>query len=228
VEIHLFTVKSGLYTALDSFFDAFSSALLIVAVDFSRILVLNYILPGHQYVQSGRYQLTLDDLTSPSDRFSELNHQGPYIFVRPQILMSRGVSDCEIRCYDPAIIPMMALLQPSRFIVFLVKEQFDHIRSTAPVQFSSVFNFHQRPAFSSRYDRDHVCLLDRSSGYLDHLPFHDMRDLNEDVADKIRQSAEIPPCPHCGALGCPTSGIAQRAMKEAAPHARGVSKARQL
>jgi hypothetical protein len=35
---------------------------------------------------------------------------------------------------------------------------------------------------------------------------------------------------HCGdesiLIGCPTSGVAQRAMKEAAPHARCVSKAR--
>jgi hypothetical protein len=29
-------------------------------------------------------------------------------------------------------------------------------------------------------------------------------------------------------IGCPTSDVAQRAMREAAPHARGVSKARQL
>jgi hypothetical protein len=29
-------------------------------------------------------------------------------------------------------------------------------------------------------------------------------------------------------IGCPTSGVAQRAMREAAPHARGVSKAREL
>jgi hypothetical protein len=29
-------------------------------------------------------------------------------------------------------------------------------------------------------------------------------------------------------IGCPTSGVVQRAMREAAPHARGVSKARQL
>jgi hypothetical protein len=29
-------------------------------------------------------------------------------------------------------------------------------------------------------------------------------------------------------IGCPTSGITQRAMREAAPHARGVGKARQL
>jgi hypothetical protein len=35
VEIRLFTVKSGLYAALESFIDALSSALLIVAVDFS-------------------------------------------------------------------------------------------------------------------------------------------------------------------------------------------------
>jgi hypothetical protein len=30
---------------------------------------------------------------------------------------------------------------------------------------------------------------------LDHLPFPDVRDFNEDIADKIRQWAEIPPCP---------------------------------
>jgi hypothetical protein len=120
--------------------------------------------------------------------------------VRPQILMSRDVSDCEILCYDPAAIPMMAVLQPSRVIFFLLIKQIEHIRSTVLVQFSSVFNFHQRPAFPFRYDCNHICLLDRSSGYLDHLPFPEMRDFNEDIADKIRQWAEIPPCPHCGAV----------------------------
>jgi hypothetical protein len=29
-------------------------------------------------------------------------------------------------------------------------------------------------------------------------------------------------------IGCPTSGVAQRAMRETAPHTRGVNKARQL
>jgi hypothetical protein len=38
VEIRVFTVKSRLYTALDSFINVLSSALLISAVDFSRIL----------------------------------------------------------------------------------------------------------------------------------------------------------------------------------------------
>jgi hypothetical protein len=32
----------------------------------------------------------------------------------------------------------------------------------------------------------------------------------------------------CYYIGCPTSDVAQRAMREAAPHARGVSKVRQL
>jgi hypothetical protein len=95
VEIRLFTVKSGLYAELNSFVDALSSTLFIVAVDFSRIWALNRILPGHQYVQSGRYRLTLEDVTRPSHRFSELHHQVPYIFVRPQMLMSRDISDCE-------------------------------------------------------------------------------------------------------------------------------------
>jgi hypothetical protein len=120
--------------------------------------------------------------------------------VRPQILMLRDASDCEILCYDRAVIPMMALFQPSPFIFFLLKKQFDRIRSTMPVQFSPVCNFHQHPAFPSRYDRDHVCLLDRSSEHLDHLPFPDMTDFNEDIADKIRQWVEIPPCSHCGAV----------------------------
>jgi hypothetical protein len=88
----------------------------------------------------------------------------------------------------------------SQVVLFLLKKQFDRIRSTLPVQFSSVFNFHQQPAFPSRYDRHHVCRLDRSSWHLDHLPFADMRDFNEDIADKIRQWAEIPPRPHCAVV----------------------------
>jgi hypothetical protein len=48
---------------------------------------------------------------------------------------AKDVSDCEILCYDPAVILMMALLQPSRFIFFLLKKQFDRIRSKVPVQF---------------------------------------------------------------------------------------------
>jgi hypothetical protein len=82
VEISLSTVKSGLYAAAESFVDALSSALFIVAVDFSRISALNCILPGHQYIQSGRYWLTLEDLTCPSHRFSELHYQAPYMFVQ--------------------------------------------------------------------------------------------------------------------------------------------------
>jgi hypothetical protein len=74
VEIHLFTVKRGLYAAFDSFIDALSSVLLIAAVDFSRISALNRALLGHRYVQSGRYWLTLEDLTCPSHWFSELHH----------------------------------------------------------------------------------------------------------------------------------------------------------
>jgi hypothetical protein len=141
VEIRLFTVKSGLYAALDSFVDALSSTLLILAVDFSWISALNPILSGHQHVQSRRYRLTLEDLTYPSHRFSEFYHQTQYMFVCPHILMSKDVSDCEVLCYERALIPMMALLQPSRFIFFLLKKQFDRIRSTVPVQLSSVSIF---------------------------------------------------------------------------------------
>jgi hypothetical protein len=68
-----------------------------------------------------------------------------------------------------------------------IKEAVWCIRSTVSVQFSSVFNFPQRPAFPSRYDRDRVCLLDRLSEYLDDLSFPDMRDFNEQIVPKSRQ-----------------------------------------
>jgi hypothetical protein len=184
VEIRLVTVKSGLYAAIDSLVNVLFSTFLVVAVDFSRISVLNRILPGHQYVQSGRYQLTLEDLTCPSHQFSELHHQALYVFARPQILMSRHVSDCEIFCYEPDVILMMALLQLSCFIFFLLKKQFDRIRSTVPVQFSSFFNSPQHPAFPSRYDRDRVYLMDRSSWYYNYLPFPDMKNLMKALQTK--------------------------------------------
>jgi hypothetical protein len=57
-------------------------------------------------------------LTCFSHQFSELHHQTPYMFVRPHILMPRDVSDCEILCYNLVVISMMALLEPSRFILF--------------------------------------------------------------------------------------------------------------
>jgi hypothetical protein len=57
-------------------------------------------------------------LNLSSHWFSEFHHQAPHMFVRPQILMSRDVFDCDILRYDPAVILMMDLLQPSRFLVF--------------------------------------------------------------------------------------------------------------
>jgi hypothetical protein len=56
----------------DSFADVLSSTVLIIAVDFSRISALNHILPGHQFVQSGRYRLTLEDFTCPATSFLNL------------------------------------------------------------------------------------------------------------------------------------------------------------
>jgi hypothetical protein len=62
-----------------------------------------------------------------------------YDYLR--LVSATDVSDCEILCYDPAVIPMMALLHPSRFFLFLLMKQFDSHRATVPVQFSPVFLF---------------------------------------------------------------------------------------
>jgi hypothetical protein len=50
------------------------------------------------------------------------------------------------------------------------------------------------------------------------------------VTPKIKKNhiSGMPYQPHSLDIGCPTSGVAQRAMREVASHARGVSKAGQL
>jgi hypothetical protein len=68
------------------------------------------IIPGHQYAQQGRHQLTLAGLICPSHRFFEVHYQAPDMFVRPEILMSRDVSDFQILCYESAISPTTAPL----------------------------------------------------------------------------------------------------------------------
>jgi hypothetical protein len=54
--------------------------------------------------------------------------------------MARDVSNCEILCYDPVVIPMMALLQPRRY--FLTKEAvWSHlVNGASPVFFSFQFS----------------------------------------------------------------------------------------
>jgi hypothetical protein len=111
--------------------------------------------------------------------------------------MSWNVSVCQTLSCDPAGIPILALLQPRYFIFFSLKNQFDRIRSTVLVQFFSVFIFQQLPAFRSFYDRDHLCLLDQSAGHLNHLPFPDMREFDQEIANEIPDWVELPPCPHC-------------------------------
>jgi hypothetical protein len=45
---------------------------------------------------------------------------------------------------------------------------------------------------------------------------------------KVTQKRNPVLCNTTRSIECPTSGVAQRTMREAAPHARGVTKARQL
>jgi hypothetical protein len=92
-----------------------------------------------------------------------------------------------VLCCEPPLIPTIARLQPKIFIFLLLKEQFDRIRSTVPVQFFSAFNFQQVSAFPSRYDREQFYLLDQLAGRLGHLPFPDMKEFDQKVAGEIRQ-----------------------------------------
>jgi hypothetical protein len=77
--------------------------------------------------------------------------------------------------------------------------QSDHIQPTASIQFCSVFNYQQLPAFPSFYASNHLCLLDQSAGHLGHLPFPDIRESDQQIADKFSDRVELPRCLHCGA-----------------------------
>jgi hypothetical protein len=127
--------------------------------------------------------------------------------------MSWDVSESQILCYDLSPIPILAPLQPTRFILLLLKKRFNRIQPTVPVRFFSIFIFQRLPAVLSSYDRDHFSLLGQSAGHLGHLPFPDMSELDQQIADEIRDWAEPPPCPHCGAAlrrGMPHKFCCQR------------------
>jgi hypothetical protein len=149
VEARSFTVKKGLYSSTAAFIDARSWPLLIMASSPFRTPGLRCILLGHEYVQHGIYRLTSTDLICPAHFSSELHHPAPYMFVPPDIPMSLHVSDCQILCCQPSLIPTRATLQPKVFTFFLLKKQFDRIPSTARSNSFHILAFKsQRPSRS--------------------------------------------------------------------------------
>jgi hypothetical protein len=185
VEIWLFTVRSDIYSSLGALLDQLSSPLLIAPIDASRISELNRIVRGHQYRQYGRSRSTLADLTNPSYRFSDAHHPAPYMFVHPDVPISWDVSECQVLCYEPPLIPTIATLRRRVFTFLLLKEQFDRIGSTVRVQFFAAFNSQQFSAFPSRYDRKQLYLLDHLARRLGDLPFPDMRTLVSKLPTKF-------------------------------------------
>jgi hypothetical protein len=73
------------------------------------------------------------------------------------------------------------------------------VQSKVPVQFWSAFNFEQYPSFPSNYPDD-FSILSKSFKGLGHFPFRNMKDLDPDVAERIREWGECPPYTHCGAI----------------------------
>jgi hypothetical protein len=57
------------------------------------------------------------------------------------------------------------------------------------------------------------------------LDFADLLNFEPSFGGRPTRCADHPRIEH---IGCPTSGVTQRAMRAVAPHARGVSKARQF
>jgi hypothetical protein len=97
-----------------------------------------------------------------------------------------NVSECQILCYDPTIIPDPALLQPKLFTFFLSKDQFPRVQSKIPAAFKPAFTFEQHPGSPSQYDHNEFCLLDQSPEILAHFPFPEMREFKYDLAQTRR------------------------------------------
>jgi hypothetical protein len=89
--------------------------------------------------------------------------------------------------YNPLLIPGIATLEPKLFVFFLLKTQFDRIRSTVPVQNFSAFNFQHDPAFPDQGDPDDFCRLNDSLKGMAHFPFPSMREFDAEIAERIRK-----------------------------------------
>jgi hypothetical protein len=164
VEIRLFSVKRGLYALLDLSIDASSSLIIIAATEVYQIAELNRIVPGHKSAHARRHRLTLAGLTCPGHQFSDDHHSGPYVFVHPDILQTLNVADFPILCFNPSLIPSIAMFEPKIFVFSLLKKWFDRIQSTVPVKLFSAFNFQQHPAFPDQHNPENLCLLNQSRG----------------------------------------------------------------
>jgi hypothetical protein len=176
-----------------------SPPLIIVAEDPEKIETMRSVTTGHRYAVGRRHRLTIEELMNPNHEFKG-NDAGRYMFVDPAVINSLNVSGCQILCYEPPLIPAIAILEPTSFIFFLMKNEFLRIKSMVPGRFSSHINFQQHPAFRASYNRDEFCMLNELSQPLGDFLFPDMREFDAGLAERIRRWAELPPCKDCGTI----------------------------
>jgi hypothetical protein len=62
---------------------------------------------------------------------------------------------------------------------------------------SVYFQFSANPSFPALYRLDDFCILNKLSRDLGHFPFPDMKEVDPDIADIIRQFVESPPRKRC-------------------------------
>jgi hypothetical protein len=153
VDIFRFHNKVGLHDELEDYLMnrvPGSPPLMIVAEDPEKIETMSPVTTGHRYAVGRRHRLTIEELMNPNHEFKG-NYAGRYLFVDPIVINSLNVSGCQIRCYEPPLIPAISTLEPTSFIFFLMKNELLRIQSMVPGRFSSHFNFQQHPAFRASY-----------------------------------------------------------------------------
>jgi hypothetical protein len=119
------------------------------------------------------------------------------------VINSLDVSGCQILCYESPLTPAIAFFEPISVIFFVTKNEFSRIQSMVSGRFSPHLTFQQHPAFRASYNRDEFCMLNESSQPLSGFLFPDMKEVDAEIAERIRSGAELPPCKNRGAILLP-------------------------
>jgi hypothetical protein len=126
----------------------------------------------------------------PTPRFTMDSHARRCILVSPGVLRNLHVSACKMLCFDSSVIGTVAALQPKLLTLLLLNKEVACMRSTVLVQFLGVSNFKRRPSFPSHHDRNDFFLLTQSARALGCFPLADMRELDSNSAENIRNWAD--------------------------------------
>jgi hypothetical protein len=87
--------------------------------------------------------------------------------VRGAVLSALDVTGVEVLTYQSDALATLEQMSPLRFVVLLLRREFQRIRHAVPQKFGRAFEFCQRPSFSvlTEYDRQSLCIMDEMANW---------------------------------------------------------------